>query len=129
MGAFSQNSTAQELFPGGFSFGASQPAASQPAAPAFSFNAGVPTPAAPRLDFAQPSASPFGAAPPAAPTFAFGGPMAAPAAPQAASFQFGASAPNQGGVFRFGAPSQASGALSPPSGKVMTCLGDHHLHA
>ncbi|XP_042142543.1 nuclear pore complex protein Nup153 [Ixodes scapularis] len=104
---------------GGFSFGASQPAASQPAAPAFSFNAGVPTPAAPRLDFAQPSASPFGAAPPAAPAFAFGGPMAAPAAPQAASFQFGASAPNQGGVFRFGAPSQGapeSGTQPQPGG-------------
>ncbi|KAM7294705.1 nuclear pore complex protein Nup153 [Ixodes scapularis] len=104
---------------GGFSFGASQPAASQPAAPAFSFNAGVPTPAAPRLDFTQPSASPFGAAPPAAPAFAFGGPMAAPAAPQAASFQFGASAPNQGGVFRFGAPSQGapeSGTQPQPGG-------------
>ncbi|CAN8006897.1 unnamed protein product [Ixodes pacificus] len=110
---------AQAPVGGGFSFGASQPAASQPAAPAFSFGPGVPTPAAPRLDFAQPSASPFGAAPPAAPAFAFGGPMAAPAAPQAASFQFGASAPNQGGVFRFGAPSQGapeSGTQPQPGG-------------
>ncbi|CAN8002106.1 unnamed protein product [Ixodes hexagonus] len=111
---------------GGFAFGAAQSVSSQ--APAFSFGGGAPaaTPApAPQVEFAAPTASPLATRPfgppqtPAAPVFAFGTPMATPAAPQPSGFQFGGSAPNQGGVFRFGASSQSapeSGAQSQPGG-------------